>query len=240
MSKKTKAASNEGAKPEVINKANLYHETALIALASLKPHPRNYRKHPEDEINHIIASIKTHGFYKNIVVARDLTILAGHGVVEAAKRMQLEKVPVVRLKLTKDDPRALQIVAADNEIGHLADNDDGMLAKLLTDVKDSVSIGSLMGTGFDDAMLANLLFSARPADPNAAPDNPDNLYFGMPEFKQQDQRPWKTLKVHFRNTTDLAAFAKLVKQKMTEKTKFVWYPKADIEPIMDKRTKSEK
>jgi ParB-like chromosome segregation protein Spo0J len=67
----------------------------FVPLASLKPHPRNYRIHPDDQLEHIIKSIQEHGFYRNVVAARDGTILAGHGVVQAALKMGLKGVPVV-------------------------------------------------------------------------------------------------------------------------------------------------
>jgi hypothetical protein len=59
--------------------------TELIAIKELKPHPRNYRSHPEDQLVHLVNSIKQHGFYRNVVVAKDNTILAGHGVVPSFK-----------------------------------------------------------------------------------------------------------------------------------------------------------
>lgn len=53
----------------------------MIEIQTLKPHPRNYRTHPEDQIAHLIESISKHGFYRNVVIAKEGTILAGHGVV---------------------------------------------------------------------------------------------------------------------------------------------------------------
>ena len=53
----------------------------LLPLAELRPHPRNDGTHPPDEIAHLKASITTHGVYRNVVVAQDGTILAGHGVI---------------------------------------------------------------------------------------------------------------------------------------------------------------
>ena len=44
-------------------------ETA--AIADLTEHPRNYRRHPEDQVIHIEQSIREHGLYRNVVVARD-------------------------------------------------------------------------------------------------------------------------------------------------------------------------
>jgi len=48
----------------------------------------------------------------------------------------------------------------------------------------------------------------------------------MPEFLQRDLSPWKTLKVHFRSPQDLAAFERLVGQRITFKTAATWYPEA--------------
>jgi ParB-like chromosome segregation protein Spo0J len=67
-----------------------------VALDDLKPHPRNYQQHPDDELAHIMESIKTHGFYRNVVIARDGTILAGHGVTQAARKLGYTHVPVIR------------------------------------------------------------------------------------------------------------------------------------------------
>lgn len=50
----------------------------------------------------------------------------------------------------------------------------------------------------------------------------------MPEFEQEDNAPFKTLYVHFRNEQDYEEFAKLLSQKITKQTKSIWYPKLDI------------
>jgi ParB-like chromosome segregation protein Spo0J len=67
-------------------------ELETVRLDSLKPHSKNYHYHPDDEIEHIMESVKEHGVYRNIVVAREGTILAGHGVVEAMRRLGIETV----------------------------------------------------------------------------------------------------------------------------------------------------
>ena len=64
---------------------------------------------------------------------------------------------------------------------------------------------------------------------------------GMPEFVQDDRGPYKTIYVHFKNEKDMEAFAKLVKQKVTDQTKFIWFPKAQHEDLLSYRcTDSEK
>src|SRR5258707_279190 len=99
----------------------------IVAVADLKPHPQNYREHPDDELEHIVESIRANGFYRNVVVARDNTLLAGHGVVQAAKKLGKTEIPVLRLDLDPDDPKALKVLVGDNEIARMAMVDDRAL-----------------------------------------------------------------------------------------------------------------
>jgi ParB-like chromosome segregation protein Spo0J len=70
----------------------------MVPIDELRPHPRNYRVHPEDQLAHVEHSMRTNGVYRNVVAARDGTILAGHGVVLAARKIGLAEVPVDRLR----------------------------------------------------------------------------------------------------------------------------------------------
>lgn len=153
--------------------------TETVEVERLRPHPRNYREHPEDQLRHIEASLRQHGVYRNVVVASDDVILAGHGVVEAARNVGLETLPVIRVPIGSDEPQAIKILTADNELTRFAFHDDRQLAELLREIRD---VDELLGTGYDDAQLANLLMVTRPAseiaDLNAAAE-----WAGMPEFE---------------------------------------------------------
>jgi hypothetical protein len=113
------------------NKKSQLHDTELVDVDTLQPHPRNYREHPADQLQHIVESIREHGFYRNVVIAKDGTILAGHGVVKASKEIGLKRIPVIRLPIAPDDPRAIKVLVGDNEIEHLAEQDDRLLTELL-------------------------------------------------------------------------------------------------------------
>ena len=52
-------------------------------------------------------------------------------------------------------------------------------------------------------------------------------WIGMPEFKQEKQRPYAMINVRFETKEDLEEFAKLIGQKLTEKTKSIWHPKLE-------------
>jgi len=46
----------------------------------------------------------------------------------------------------------------------------------------------------------------------------------MPEFVQEEQRPFSQVIVRFRNQEDLDAFSAAIGQKLTKKTKSIWFP----------------
>ena len=50
---------------------------------------------------------------------------------------------------------------------------------------------------------------------------------GMPEYNQKDKQPFKSINVHFSSEKDVKEFAKLVDQKFTSFTQFIWYPKKE-------------
>jgi hypothetical protein len=176
----------------------------LVPITQLKPHPRNYRAHPDDQLDHLVESIKEHGFYRNVVAAKDWTILAGHGVVLAAKKLGLPEVSVIRLDLDPEDPRALKLLVGDNELGHLAEIDDRALTELLKGIKD-LDVNGLLGTGYDEAMLANLVFVTRPAS-EVRSQNEAGEWAGMPDLGQNPEK--FQLVITFGSEDDREAFVK--------------------------------
>lgn len=180
--------------------------TVRVPIADLKPHPRNYQKHPADQLKHIQASIAAHGYYRNIVVARDNTILAGHGVVEASRAMGKKRVPVVRLDVGPDDPRALKVLTSDNEISNLAEVDDRALTELLKEIMGADADG-LEGTGFDAAQLAALTFVTRPESEIKSKEQAAH-WAGLPGFEAPPGR--HKIIVRFDNEEDRARFMQLI------------------------------
>lgn len=176
-------------------------DVELLPLTALTPHPRNYRDHPPDQIEQLKASITQHGFYKNIVVARDNTILAGHGIVKAAGQMGIVAIPAKRLDIDPDSPQALRIVAGDNELGHLAEINDRGLADLLSELNQDPT--GLLGTGYDEMMLANLVFITR--NDTEVPDfDAAAEWAGMPEYTPQTNS--LNIIIQFQNEDDRQRF----------------------------------
>lgn len=204
----------------MLNEAGKEFTATMLDPRTLKPHPRNYRKHPMSQLRHIIDSIETHGFYRNVVVAKDLTILAGHGVTDAALQMGLAKIPVITMDIDADDPRAIKLLTGDNEIANLSEVNDRLLTELLKEIMGEQDLG-LTGTGFDAEQLASLVMVTRPAseikDKNEAAE-----WVGMPDW-EVEPAPIKLI-VSFANESDRSEFARIIGYNLTEKTTSVWFP----------------
>jgi hypothetical protein len=173
-----------------------------VPLASLHPHPRNYRSHPEDQIEHLAASIEQHGYFRPVVIARDGTILAGHGVVQASGHLGVERVPAVRLNLDPESPPALKILTLDNELPRFAEVDDRALSFLLRDIAQQ-DVTGLVGTGYDDAKLAALLLVTRPVSEIEDFDEAAS-WLGLPDFAGGMER-WQVI-ITCRSEADRARF----------------------------------
>jgi hypothetical protein len=231
--KKKAAKVGSKAKPvEVVPIASsLDKRLSMVALGDLKPHPRNYRVHLDDQLAHIVESLKEHGFYRNVVVARDGTILAGHGVVEAARRMELSAIPVIRLDLDADDPRALKVLTGDNEIARGADVDDRALTELLKEIKEKDEAG-LLGTGYDEQMVAALVMVTRTSE--EIPDfDAAAEWIGMPDF-EATPLPQKIV-VSFANKEARDDFARKLSVTITDRSKAMWWPPRERDDVSSLR-----
>jgi DNA modification methylase len=118
-------------------------------LDRLSAYPRNPRTHSDEQVAQIAASIVEFGWTNPVLIAGDGTVIAGHGRLEAARRLGLDAVPVVVLDhLTEAQRRAY--VIADNKLALNAGWDDELLAAELARLKeDGLDLG-LLGFGEDE------------------------------------------------------------------------------------------
>ena len=59
-------------------------------------------------------------------------------------------------------------------------------------------------------------------------DHWSNHWKEMPEYEQKDNKPFKTVQVHFKTEADYNEFAALINQPLTVKTKSLWHPRLEI------------
>ena len=132
------------------------------AIASLRPYERNARTHSKKQIKQIAASIERFGFTNPVLVSDDGEIIAGHGRVEAARKLGWTHVPTLALShLSEAERRAY--VLADNKLALNAGWDREILAielQGLVDLEFDVEL-----TGFSLAEIDLVLDEADEADP---------------------------------------------------------------------------
>ena len=125
-----------------------------VKLENLKPYARNSRTHSPLQIEQIIASIKHFGFTNPLLIDPKNQIIAGHGRLEAARKIGMGALPCIVLKgLSEAQKRAL--VIADNKIASNAGWDEQLLAEELKQLQaDDFDLGVV---GFDDDELKGYL-----------------------------------------------------------------------------------
>jgi DNA modification methylase len=99
----------------------------MVALKDLRAFEANARKHSQEQIAELARSIERFGFAAPVLIEADNTVIAGHGRLEAARLLELERVPAIRLDhLTPEQARALRL--ADNRLAQLSTWDEEQLA----------------------------------------------------------------------------------------------------------------
>src|ERR1019366_1668524 len=133
----------------------------LWPIDRLIPFARNPRTHSDAQVAQIAASIAEFGFNNPILVDTKDGIIAGHGRLLAARKLQLAEVPVIVLDhLTEAQKRAY--ILADNQLALNAGWDDTLLAAELAALQREDFNLDLIG--FEDEELARLLAAQDAAD----------------------------------------------------------------------------
>lgn len=142
-------------------------EVQYLPISTLQPYARNARTHSPQQVDEIAAAIQRFGFTNPVLLGKDRLVIAGHGRLEAAKKIGMTEVPTIELPWLTEGQRAA-LTLADNRIAANAGWDAGLLTAELVSLKD---IGeSLSGLGFTDQELEAAL-----SPPNAGMTDPDEV-----------------------------------------------------------------
>lgn len=130
-----------------------------VAVAALKPYSNNARVHSPKQIAEIASSIKAFGFNNPVLIDKAGTIIAGHGRVEAAKKLGMDAVPCLRLEhLSEVQKRAY--ILADNKLAEKAGWDREILRIELQHLTTLDLDFDVTITGFEMAEIDVLLGEA--------------------------------------------------------------------------------
>lgn len=116
----------------------------------LIPYVNNSRTHSDMQVTQIAASIKEFGFTNPILTDGDNGVIAGHGRLMAAKKLGLDKVPVIELN-GLDEIKKKAYIIADNKLALNSGWDQELLLLEIENLKlNDFDIGIL---GFDNSEL---------------------------------------------------------------------------------------
>jgi DNA modification methylase len=142
-------------------------------LERLVPFARNARTHSVAQVDQIAASMREWGWTNPVLVDEAGTIIAGHGRVEAARKLGLTEAPVM-IAAGWSEGKKRAYVIADNKLALNAGWDLDLLKVELGDLKlEGFDLGL---TGFGELELSELLVdtSAGLTDPDSVPEPPAN------------------------------------------------------------------
>jgi ParB-like chromosome segregation protein Spo0J len=156
-------------------------------ISDLIPYARNARTHSDNQIAQIAASMKEWGWTNPVLIDEDGGIIAGHGRVLAAQKLNIPDVPTMTATGWSDAKKQAYILA-DNQLALNAGWDMDMLKLELTELDDLDFDLDLIG--FDENGLAAIMF-----DGNFEPGSEDDQ--GQLDEKKPIQCPecgheWQT------------------------------------------------
>ena len=185
-------------------------------LSALIPWPRNPRQIKGAEVTRLQESLTEFGQVEPIAIGPGNVLYNGHQRLKSwqAKYGDIEiEVRVSSRPLTEKEREKLTIYLHKGAAGGW---DFDALA-------NEFEVGDLLEWGFKEYELG------MPGEIQ----NPEDEWDGMPEFENAP-KAIRTIYLHFANEGDIEDFAELIQQKITEKTKSIWFPEKIDNLHMDK------
>ncbi len=207
--------------------------TKTAKVSDLTPDISNANRGTERGRYALEASLRKYGAGRSILIDRQGRIVAGNKAAETAADVGIEDVIIVqtdgsklvavqRTDLDIDSPEGRGLAYADNRVGELDLSWD--TEQVLADMTAGVDLSGLWFPHELDALTG---VEGDEFDPAAE-------WQGMPEFENEDVTGYQPVHVHFKCKEDRDAFAALIGQKFTDKTRSIWYPEMEIGRARDK------
>ena len=117
-------------------------------VADLLPYANNAREHTDEQVAQVAASIQEFG-WTNPIITHGQTVVAGHARLAAARKLNLEEVPIIdRSDMSETQWKAY--VLADNRLSELSSWDQGLLELELQNLDELNFDLDLTGFSFTD------------------------------------------------------------------------------------------
>ena len=189
-----------------------------VRLRDLKPWEHNPRQITKRAAQRLLDSWRDYGQVQLVVVGPDNEVYDGHQRLSALKAVYGDnyEIEVRRASraLTDEERRRLTILIHASATGAWNwDELAGWEAQQL--IEWGLDRDTLAQWRLDTAGLWSLLGSEKASHPHPE--------YGVPDTESCNLI-YRTIKVHFETEEAVQEFARLIGQKITERTKFIWFP----------------
>jgi hypothetical protein len=197
------------------------------------PDDHNANLGSERGLQMLESSLNEDGAGRSIVVDAHDKIPAGNKTLEAAVLAGIEDVIEIetdgkalivhkRTDWDLDDPTgaARRYAYRDNRTSEVSLTWDANV--IAADVEAGFDLSHMFHDWEIDSLVGKALTEI---DPSHAAE----LWQGMPEFDNPGEKPFHSLILHFKTEADMKAFAELTSQVVNKTTKYLYYPKQEID-----------
>ena len=110
-------------------------EVTYLATTDLIPYVNNARSHSDQQVAQVAASIKEFGFNNPILIDEHNGVIAGHGRLAAAQKLNINTVPTILLEGLSEAQRKAYVIA-DNKLTENSRWDFDLLSLEIEQLKD--------------------------------------------------------------------------------------------------------
>jgi len=197
-----------------MNIKNRIKEYKLIPKEKIQDNPKNWRIHPENQKMYLKEVLEEVGFV-NAVLVREIQndlyeLIDGH----LRKDLLDDEIPCLVLDVNEEEANILLTTVDPITELHGTHNDN------LKELIESIEI--------ENDSINDFLESIIQTDKKVEQviNNPSDHWVDMPDYESENLfGKYYCIKVHIKTKEDLEEFSNLLDQKLSEKTKSIWFPK---------------
>jgi len=127
-------------------------EVTYVATTDLIPYANNPRTHSDQQVAQVAASIQEFGFNNPILIDEHNSIIAGHGRLAAAQKLNMNTVPTILLEGLSEAQRKAYVIA-DNKLTENGGWDYDILAVEIDRLKELDVNIDLTGFGVEELQV---------------------------------------------------------------------------------------
>lgn len=188
-------------------------------ISNLKNWNKNPRSITPKGFERLKKQITKLGQYKPLLITEDGTVLGGNMRLKAYQDMGIKDIWVSIVDAPTEEKKIEYALSDNDRVGRYnSEQIANMVGNFPEIAWDEFSID------LDEPLIVQDLIDNYNFDPNKE-------WEGMPKFEQEGTEFYKMLIIRFLTKEDYDSFSKIIGQKITEKTKSIWYPQQDFDSL---------